>query len=290
MKAENITLGCDPELLVQSTNQTIVAVPAWEVVSAKKGDTPLPISSNTSIHADGVALEFNTTPVPIRHFADRALNSFRDTATWVKSTGEVMGKKLRAIASVPEITDFSKEVLANPLANLDGCAVDYCAYNEDPCRPRERQPINSSSMRYLGGHIHVGYDTSIIPPWAMARFFDLFVYAPIVTSDKQPNRRPIYGLAGLYRPKPYGMEYRTPSSYWLTHGSIARTIQKNIQEIFLGFEKAPKDMNRFFNSFDWTKVKEFVDRPLHTDSDFEKFYSEVVMQAAKGLSLEIHLV
>jgi len=44
------------------------------------------------------------------------------------------------------------------------------------------------------------------------------------------TRRKNYGRAGEYRPKPYGLEYRVPSNFWLKHyvlWSLASGLMRN---------------------------------------------------------------
>jgi hypothetical protein len=44
---------------------------------------------------------------------------------------------------------------------------------------------------------------------------DLRLAVPSLIWDKDKKRRLLYGKAGCFRPKPYGMEYRTLSNAWL---------------------------------------------------------------------------
>jgi len=70
-------------------------------------------------------------------------------------------------------------------------------------------------QRFAAGHIHVGYDTSTVPPDIMAKFLDLSLGLSTLHLDKQGARRQFYGVPGLFRAKPYGVEYRTLSNFWL---------------------------------------------------------------------------
>ena len=44
---------------------------------------------------------------------------------------------------------------------------------------------------------------------------DLYLGVPSVILDNDTERRKLYGKAGCLRPKPYGVEYRTLSNFWI---------------------------------------------------------------------------
>lgn len=44
---------------------------------------------------------------------------------------------------------------------------------------------------------------------------DLYLGVPSILMDGDTDRRRLYGKAGAYRSKPYGVEYRTLSSFWV---------------------------------------------------------------------------
>jgi len=68
-------------------------------------------------------------------------------------------------------------------------------------------------MRSAGGHIHV--ETSLDKA-AVIRAMDLFLGVPsLILDSKGGMRRQLYGKAGAYRPKSYGVEYRTLSNFWI---------------------------------------------------------------------------
>ena len=48
--------------------------------------------------------------------------------------------------------------------------------------------------------------------------------------DKDDKRRSMYGKAGSFRPKPYGMEYRTLSNRWIFNTDLIRFVYNATQE------------------------------------------------------------
>jgi hypothetical protein len=80
--------------------------------------------------------------------------------------------------------------------------------------------------RSAGGHFHFGIEhTNLMDPYQdedvrhqLVPFFDIFIGNTAVLLDRDPGnieRRQNYGRAGEYRLPRYGIEYRTPSNFWL---------------------------------------------------------------------------
>lgn len=92
-------------------------------------------------------------------------------------------------------------------------------------RPIDTEPykgkwVFTTNARTAGGHIHIGCDQlkTEIEICAVARLLDLFVGIPSILfdhSEESKKRRRIYGQPGRFRVKPYGLEYRTLSNWWL---------------------------------------------------------------------------
>lgn len=110
------------------------------------------------------------------------------------------------------ITVTEEFLAAAELAKEIGCDVDF--QNGAPRDPITTESIGTS--RYAGGHLH--FDTSRdIPPDYCASVCDIMLAVPLIAmGERQGGRRGTYGLPGLYRPKEYGLEYRTLSNYWVS--------------------------------------------------------------------------
>lgn len=213
-----ITLGCDPELFLYDENSGSV-IPAVGLIGGTKKD-PLQISENTWIQEDGVAVEFNTKAFEdYEEFADQVLSSLRECTTFVRQ--KYRNWSLQAFAS----WNFAQKDLTSKQATMLGCDPDFLAHERGAKRPI----INAATLgtiRCAGGHVHLGYPnmgegaSDKIPAWAAVQFVEAYAYLPYLDMDYQDARRSYYGLAGLYRQKEYGIEYRTPSSFWLSPGII----------------------------------------------------------------------
>ncbi len=121
---------------------------------------------------------------------------------------------------------------ADPEARIFGCAPDFNAYTRsvNTCEmDASRHPF-----RYAGGHLHFGTSEPLEtmsennPEKFMVKeeemhlrlikMMDLLITIPTLPLDNAPGskrRRDKYGKAGCFRPTPYGIEYRTPSCWWL---------------------------------------------------------------------------
>lgn len=226
MSKVQITLGCDPELaLVDQQSQFI---PAVGLIGGTKQE-PLQIHRNgTAIQEDGVMVEFNTpTAADPLQFYDIVQDSYRRIRQFVADKG--YGVK------IIDGLEFKKEQLVSEQARTLGCDPDLLA----GLRGQQRRPPTIEELgnrRCAGGHVHIGYpnhgdDPGQIPGWVMIRFIQAGAYLQLLPHDVQNVRRKFYGLAGLYRDKPYGVEYRTPSSFWLSQRSINVQFLENIWRV-----------------------------------------------------------
>lgn len=121
---------------------------------------------------------------------------------------------------------FEPEQLMSYGAQEMGCEPDQNAWLGGKTNPRPRSP--KDGLRSAGTHVHIGYtlDSELAKAldWGDAdrkdinrhliKWMDLFLGVPFMKVDKDMERRRLYGKAGAYRDKPYGVEYRTLSSVW----------------------------------------------------------------------------
>lgn len=217
------TLGADPEMFVRSVRTGLLVPVCYRVGGTKEQPLPFRNSVGNELQGykyqeDNVAFEVNVPPsTSARMFIDSINRVLTHSTTLLESKG------LR-----PDITRtahrFAASDLANDKAQTIGCDPDMCAYGGADDKPVAREPFDIKDLgtwRHVGGHIHFGYDKELpIPPHVVVQLIDACVYLPILSKDKQKARRTKYGLAGLYRPKPYGVEYRTMSNFWLREPTL----------------------------------------------------------------------
>lgn len=221
---EQVLVGADPEVLIK---QGINFVSAHGLVRGDKA-RPEPVK-NGSIQVDGMALEFNIDPA-------KNLEEFLHNIESVYS-------QLRA--QVPEEFTFSDQATAlfnfeyfnsrSPEELVLGCESDFNAYTGDENKsPDGRQPV-----RTAGGHVHLGWRE-----WGfldgehktncedVVKACDFFLGLPSVVFDDDVERRAMYGKAGCYRPKSYGVEYRTLSNAWIHSKELQTLVYNNAMLMF----------------------------------------------------------
>ncbi len=76
----------------------------------------------------------------------------------------------------------------------------------------------------------------------LVKQLDYFLGIPSLLLDKDEERRHLYGKAGAFRPKPYGVEYRVLSNFWLKSPELMRWVYNTthlaISELMKGNELA----------------------------------------------------
>ena len=202
-----ITVGADPEFFVKKGG---VPVSAFGLVPGDKKN-PFKVGFG-AVQVDGMALEFNINPA-------KGVDGF------VRNLDAVMAKILEMVPGYEyfdsPVADFGIEYIEQQpeVARILGCDPDYNAYTMAPNPiPDVKRPFRTAS-----GHIHIGWADNVdhLDPDHMkacgrlARMLDYTLGVPSLIWDKDDRRRELYGKAGAFRPKPYGMEYRTPSNAWL---------------------------------------------------------------------------
>lgn len=222
-----LKIGADPEFFL-TDKKTGKFVSAYGMIEGTKA-SPKKVDHG-AVQVDGMALEFNIDPVGTVQTFRRNVNAVLE--------------QLREM--VPEDYDFTftsvatfgeKYIEEQPeVAKILGCEPDFDAWSgkANPT-PDAKLPFRTAS-----GHIHIGWteDQDISNPehieacQMLVKQLDLWVGAMSVIFDPNPTRRDLYGKAGAYRPKPYGVEYRVPSNFWLKNEKVMDLVFNRTKEAF----------------------------------------------------------
>lgn len=206
---EGLTFGADPELFIINPDGEFVS--AHGMIPGDK-ENPYKVDGG-AVQVDGMAAEFNIDPVT-------TYKEFKDNIVKVRKQLKSMLPKGYDLVAVPTATFSKAEWERTPEeAKILGCSPDFDAWR------RNVNPVPQAQefVRHAGGHLHVGWtngaDTSD-PVYTQAcldlvKQFDWFLGAWSVHKDPDNLRRSAYGKAGAMRFKPYGVEYRTLSNFWL---------------------------------------------------------------------------
>lgn len=210
------TIGADPEIFVHKDGNF---VSAHDLVKGTKNKPYL--VKDGAVQVDGLALEFNINPA-------EDFEQFKFNLNSVQSTLKSMIGDLEFMQACTVVFDeeFTKTV---PKANLTlGCEPDYNGWTYDENPPPEQATL----LRTVGGHIHIGgfpTDNPFKPEHfhacaRLARILDFTLGVYSILWDTDDERRRIYGKAGSFRPKKYGMEYRTLSNKWIFDENLVEFV------------------------------------------------------------------
>lgn len=200
-----VLVGADPEYFVEK-NGTIVS--AIGLIGGSK-EKPLPVSCG-ALQEDNVLAEVNIHPC----------STTEDWLFNLKSVEQDLLERLGGGFKIKVKSShlFAPEILCEkPEALVFGCDPDYNCYTGE----LNPSPDACTALRTAGGHVHIGYEgVSIKRSVKLCKALDVVLGIPSVILDRDNERRKMYGKAGAFRPKPYGVEYRTLSNFWLQSDSL----------------------------------------------------------------------
>ena len=218
-------IGADPEVFAVQSNGQIVSAHKLNIPGTKK--EPFPVS-NGAVQVDGTALEVNITP------ASNA-DEFVSNITSVLSSLKGM---------LPQDTSLSPSVTARfyDIGNYPeetrmlGCDPDFDAYLAAQNPPLDAKSLGTA--RYVGGHVHIGWtkdeDVSNFEHFqsciTLTKQLDCSLYLASLLWDRDIERKQYYGRIGQFRPKPYGVEYRSLSNTWIHDKKLVRLVYNIVDQ------------------------------------------------------------
>lgn len=200
------TFGCDSEFILTLHGKYKSAVPVLKGTREKRE-----VIDGAQIFHDNVlaevAIEHGATWHEVRHNFKKSLHALAEA---------VAPCKLNLIASA----EYPRAELKDPEAKEAGCSEERDAYTRMTL-PSQEGNIKTGQFRTAGAHIHLGGDGVLqnsIRLKLVVYALDLFVAVPSLFLDNNifaRERRTMYGRAGSYREKTYGLEYRVLGPFWL---------------------------------------------------------------------------
>jgi len=209
-----VTLGCDPELFLVDAAGALVSGIGL-VGGSKHHPRELDeLGKGFMVSEDNVAVEFGVPPAEDIVSWDTSIDSV------VKYLEEKMTQHYGLHFTNLSAAVFPSEQLMSPEALEFGCDPDFNAWT-GKVNPRPR--ATDAALRSAGGHIHFGVELSKADKIKLIKLADLYLGVPSVVLDQQGAlRRELYGKRGAYRIKPYGVEYRTLSNFWVFSESLRK--------------------------------------------------------------------
>lgn len=241
-----IALGSDPEFFLID-KETGLPVSSEGLIGGSK-DEPLSLSDKGHYaQEDNVMVEINIPPC---RDENRFVNEINECINLVK---QKINNNLDIFIN-PSL-EFDEKQLSTIQACTVGCDPDYNVYK----RMENTAILLNSNMRYAGGHIHVSYENPTIENTErIVKMMDLFLGVPSVIMDKDDIRKSIYGTAGRFRIKKYGLEYRTLSNYWIKNETLIKwvfnqtllAVSNADEENFKKYEKLSEEVVNIINNND----------------------------------------
>jgi len=235
MRIPEFFIGCDPEVFLQDATGAYISA-IGRIGGTKQDPRPLPIGNGFAVQEDNVALEFNIPPAG-------SANEFKESMNKVKAYLQHEINSMGLHFAKESATLFPYSQLLDPSALVFGCDPDYNAWTEKR-NPRPR--ATNKQLRSCGGHIHIGkVFNSAADQIKFIKHMDLFAGVPSVLMDNGELRKQLYGKAGAFRPKTYGVEYRTLSNYWIFNDSLIDWAYQAVDMANQHFDKDDIDLNEW---------------------------------------------
>jgi hypothetical protein len=197
-------LGCDPEVFLQDAAGKFIS--SVGLIGGSK-DMPRPIDEEgNAVQEDNVTVEFNTPPC----------ENVEDFKKHVKRNKDWITQQAAKFGLVPCIKPsavFEDDQLNTEAAQTFGCEPDFNAWRDGKMNPRPN--ADNPNLRSCGGHVHIQILDDRIDQLEVVKAMDLFVGCLMLEFDDDTGRRELYGKAGAFRKKSYGVEYRTASNRWI---------------------------------------------------------------------------
>lgn len=245
-----ILVGADPEIMLQREGRLISAL---GIIPGDK-KTPYPAGGGFALQADGVSAEFN---VP----AADSLSSWESAICRGVELVEHFAKKAGCSITQHTFGEYGEDQLADPRSRELGCDRDYNAWdNGNPNMVDPLAPL--MPYRCAGGHIHIGCQLSSEEDlWQLVKALDLLVTLPSMHLDNK-ERRYLYGKAGCYRQKKYGVEYRTPGNFWIFEKKYREWIYNQVHRAVQTYRDiiVSPDIENVINSHDLDGQRHFTNQ------------------------------
>jgi hypothetical protein len=215
----SVSIGADPEFFLKIGEQ-FISGHGFSTIGTKAEPRK---TAHGAVQRDGVALEVNVDPA---FTEEKFVQNLRGVLYDLNQI--VRGWSKEAYLVAEPVAPFKKAFLDRIPAEFRalGCTPDYNAYS------LEQNPLPDAEVQFRtgSGHLHIGWTEgaegySHFEKCArLVRQLDYTVGLRTLLFDAEPRRRILYGKAGAFRQKSYGVEYRTPSNAWCADEKLARSM------------------------------------------------------------------
>ena len=246
-------LGADPEVFVKIGDKFLSAFGL--IKGDKKNPYKVPYGA---VQVDGMALEFNIDPATNER-------EFVNNIQAVMATLQAMVPDYE-LAAVPTAYFGAEYIAEQPRAATElGCEPDFNAYTgEENPTPNAKLPFRTGA-----GHVHIGWTEGADDPvhldmaQQLVRELDVILGLPSMVLDGDTKRREMYGKAGAYRVKDYGVEYRVLSNFWIQSEELIEFIYRGVTRAITNLSEGNTlhtkyDIEAIINSGDMKMVNKII--------------------------------
>jgi hypothetical protein len=216
---KNVKIGADPEMFLFDIKENKY-ISVEGLIGGTK-ESPIIIShEGYCLQEDNVMVEFN---IPPAHTKAEFVNSIQYMISYINT---ILPSNL--ITKIEPAAYFDWEQLLTDQSMTFGCSPDLNAWTNIE---NEKPMGESTNLRTCGGHIHIGYDSpNAYTSLEIIKALDFFLGVPLSVLEPANDRKVLYGNFGACRLKKYGVEYRTPSNYWLTSSNMIEFVFEQVQK------------------------------------------------------------
>lgn len=258
------TFGCDPEIFLKENGKP---ASAYGLIPGSK-ESPHKTDGG-AVQVDGMAVEFNTDPVEQQDFETfnaRIIMQIKTLRSMIPSNLSL---------SVEAVQDFGKEFLDTQPDDAKelGCDPDWNAYTK---KTNPRPDADAATFRTGAGHVHIGWGADIPPEneehidicSGFVKVLDATVGLFMTFIDREPRRRELYGKAGAFRPKPYGVEYRTPSNAWIKNRACRKMVHLLMNKAIYYHSRGYSSVQMFGEDYTEARIVAIINNGDHTTAKY----------------------
>ena len=252
MKAKFL-VGTDIEFFVSSGGPTAIFpgnIPGTKEAPFKIAKDSVANPYDIGITRDGASVEFTCVPASPMNFVVAITDALHFLDKWLSKQNLL---RLKNVSLIRKKIDGAPPILER------GCSPDFLAYDE---MEFPRHPPNQTKWEHCSGHLHFGTKECLgdkeIPAFIQAKFADaiLGLWFRKIYKREDKHRIPSYGLPGLYRPKPYGFEYRLPANSWVWNAYEYRNeLTRRLCTFESLFSLKLSDIQHLYNRLPWPLIK-----------------------------------
>ena len=273
----DIAVGSDLELFLYDNEEKKI-VPCVGILEGTKEKPYVPdgYQEGFAIQEDNVMVEYNIPPATSVGMFYKYMRQGKQMVATELNTR--YGSKY-SLYTKSHAHKFRAADLKSPQAKQIGCEPDRNAYEGGSTRVNPPAP---GLQRACGGHVHIGGDFQC-PDFVAALFAELFIGAIGGTYSPEGDPRALwYGQPGIYRSKPYGIEYRSPSNKWAMSGDRIETVGNlALRTSRFLTETDAVTLQRAFRSIPWVTLREYMLSNKRT-KDSKTAYMTVIKAAQKA--------